>query len=107
MPAQERRGRREITEEEVDISPLASTTSTPGRPSGARRDPSGPVRASVAARIIAGVALAAAVVVVALVVLGGGSDYMLNADFQDASGLVSGDSVLIGPAQAGRSPRSA
>ena len=59
------------------------------------------MRAGVAARIIAGVALGAAIVVVALVVLGGGSDYTLRADFQDASGLVSGDSVLIGPAQAG------
>jgi phospholipid/cholesterol/gamma-HCH transport system substrate-binding protein len=51
--------------------------------------------------VIAGVALAAAIVVVALVVLGGGSDYTVNADFQDASGLVTGDSVLIGPAVAG------
>jgi phospholipid/cholesterol/gamma-HCH transport system substrate-binding protein len=102
MPARERRGRRGITEEEeVDISPLASTTSTPARPPGPRRGPSGPVRASVAARIVASVALAAAIVVVALVVLGGGSDYTLHADFQDASGLVTGDSVLIGPAQAG------
>ena len=51
--------------------------------------------------MIAGVALAAAIVVVALVVLSGGSDYTVRADFQDASGLVTGDSVLIGPAQAG------
>jgi phospholipid/cholesterol/gamma-HCH transport system substrate-binding protein len=55
----------------------------------------------VASRVIAGVALAAVVVVVALVVLGGGSDYTLHADFQNASGLVTGDSVLIGPATAG------
>ena len=61
----------------------------------------GPARASVAARIIAAVALGAAIVVVALVVLDGASDYTLHADFQDASGLVTGDSVLIGPAQAG------
>jgi phospholipid/cholesterol/gamma-HCH transport system substrate-binding protein len=50
---------------------------------------------------MAGVALAAAIVVVALVVLGGGSEDTVHADFQDASGLVSGDSVLIGPAVAG------
>jgi phospholipid/cholesterol/gamma-HCH transport system substrate-binding protein len=47
------------------------------------------------------VVLAAAIVVVALVVLGGGSDYSVHADFQDASGLVKGDSVLIGPAVSG------
>lgn len=46
-------------------------------------------------------ALALALVVVALVVLGGGSTYTLNADFQNASGLVTGDNVLIGPAAVG------
>jgi phospholipid/cholesterol/gamma-HCH transport system substrate-binding protein len=94
-----------ITEEEdSDISPAASTKDTPGRRPGssARRPaPSGPARAGTAARVIAGVALAAAIVVVALVVLSGGSDYTVHADFQDASGLVTGDSVLIGPAVAG------
>ena len=38
---------------------------------------------------------------VALVVLGGGSSYTLTADFQNASGLVNGDNVLIGPAAVG------
>ncbi len=33
--------------------------------------------------------------------LGGGGSYSLTADFQDASGLVNGDEVLIGPTQAG------
>lgn len=39
--------------------------------------------------------------VVALIVLGSGSTYTLNADFQNASGLVTGDNVLIGPAAVG------
>ena len=38
---------------------------------------------------------------VALLILGGGSSYTLNADFQNASGLVTGDNVLIGPAAVG------
>jgi phospholipid/cholesterol/gamma-HCH transport system substrate-binding protein len=42
-----------------------------------------------------------ALVVVALVVLGGRSSYTLNADFENASGLVNGDNVLIGPAAVG------
>ena len=42
-----------------------------------------------------------ALVVVALVVLGSGSTYTLNAQFQDASGLVTGDNALIGPAAVG------
>ena len=37
----------------------------------------------------------------ALLILGGGSSYTLNADFQSASGLVTGDNVLIGPAAVG------
>ncbi len=37
----------------------------------------------------------------ALLILGGGSSYTLNADFQNASGLVTGDNVLIGPAAVG------
>ena len=39
--------------------------------------------------------------VVAVLILGGGSSYSLNADFQNASGLVTGDNVLIGPAAVG------
>jgi phospholipid/cholesterol/gamma-HCH transport system substrate-binding protein len=40
-------------------------------------------------------------VVVGVLILGGGSNYSLNADFQNASGLVTGDNVLIGPATVG------
>jgi phospholipid/cholesterol/gamma-HCH transport system substrate-binding protein len=86
------------------IIPPASTTTPPGRRPGSSRPrgpTDGPARASLAARLIAGIALAAAIVVVALVVLTGGSPYTVHADFSDASGLVSGDSVLIGPAVAG------
>jgi phospholipid/cholesterol/gamma-HCH transport system substrate-binding protein len=54
-----------------------------------------------ATRVAAGAALVAALVVVGLIVLGGGSSYTLHADFLDASGLVTGDPVLIGPAKAG------
>ncbi|MGI8713587.1 MAG: MlaD family protein [Solirubrobacteraceae bacterium] len=61
----------------------------------------GSARASLAARVIAGGALAAAIVVVVLVVLTGGSPYVVNVDFQNASGLVTGNNVLIGPSQAG------
>jgi phospholipid/cholesterol/gamma-HCH transport system substrate-binding protein len=46
------------------------------------------------------VALAAAIVV-ALVVLTGNSSYTLNVDFQNASGLVTGNNVLIGPGVVG------
>ncbi|MGH2929764.1 MAG: MlaD family protein, partial [Solirubrobacteraceae bacterium] len=37
----------------------------------------------------------------ALLVFGGGSSYTLYADFENASGLVSGDNVLIGPTTIG------
>ncbi len=53
------------------------------------------------ARAAASGALILALVVVALVVLGGGGSYDLTADFQNASGLVTGDNVLIGPAAVG------
>jgi phospholipid/cholesterol/gamma-HCH transport system substrate-binding protein len=39
--------------------------------------------------------------VVGVLILGGGSSYSLSADFQNASGLVKGDNVLIGPAAVG------
>jgi phospholipid/cholesterol/gamma-HCH transport system substrate-binding protein len=54
-----------------------------------------------AARVVATVALVAAVAVVALVVLGGGSTYTLHVDFANASGLVTGNVVLIGPGNVG------
>ena len=46
-------------------------------------------------------ALFAAIVVVALIVLENGPGYTLHADFQDASGLVTGDLVFIGPNKVG------
>ena len=58
-------------------------------------------RASTAARAAAAAAITAAVVVVLVLVLGGGSSYTVRATFQDASGLVTGDNVLIGPATVG------
>jgi phospholipid/cholesterol/gamma-HCH transport system substrate-binding protein len=90
-------------EEESRIGPLQSTTGGPGRRRGsapAGGDHESP-RASTAARVAAAGALALALVVVALVVLGGGNSYSLRADFQSASGLVTGDNVLIGPAAVG------
>jgi phospholipid/cholesterol/gamma-HCH transport system substrate-binding protein len=53
------------------------------------------------ARIAAVAALLTAIVVVAVVVLGGSTTYTLRADFLDAGGLVTGDEVLMGPAQVG------
>jgi phospholipid/cholesterol/gamma-HCH transport system substrate-binding protein len=53
------------------------------------------------ARFAAAAALVLALVVVGLIVLEGGGSNTLNADFQNASGLVTGDLVLIGPAKAG------
>ncbi len=51
---------------------------------------------------IAGVAsVVGAVVLVALLVLGNSPNYTLQAEFQDAGGLVPGNLVMIGPAQAG------
>jgi phospholipid/cholesterol/gamma-HCH transport system substrate-binding protein len=52
-------------------------------------------------RWVAVLALFTAIVVVALIVLENGSSYSLNADFQDASGLVTGDLVFIGPNKVG------
>ncbi len=53
------------------------------------------------ARAAALASLAAAIILVALVVLGNGGGYTVRADFQDASGLVTGDQVMIGPAIVG------
>jgi phospholipid/cholesterol/gamma-HCH transport system substrate-binding protein len=58
-------------------------------------------RASMAVRVAASAALVAAVVVVLVLVLANGSGYTIHADFQDASGLVTGDNVLLGPAAVG------
>ena len=52
-------------------------------------------------RAAATTALLAAIVVVALLLLESGPSYTVQADFQDASGLVNGDVVLIGPARVG------
>jgi hypothetical protein len=67
----------------------------------------GAPRSSVAARVGALGALALALIVVGVLILGGGSSYSLSADFQNASGLVKGDNVLIGPAAGGPSTPSA
>jgi phospholipid/cholesterol/gamma-HCH transport system substrate-binding protein len=91
-------------EEESQIGPLETTTQGPGpRPGRARRVLGGDEspRVSKVARAAAAGALLLALVVVGLIVLGGGSSYTLNADFQNASGLVTGDNVLIGPAAVG------
>lgn len=53
------------------------------------------------ARLAAGGALLLALVLVALIVLDSGSSYTLRIPFQDASGLVKGNDVLIGPDRAG------
>jgi len=55
----------------------------------------------VVTRAAATTALLAAIVVVALLLLESGPSYTVQADFQDASGLVNGDVVLIGPARVG------
>lgn len=56
---------------------------------------------SLATRGLATLSLFAAVVVVALIVLGNSPSYSLHADFQDASGLVTGDLVMMGPSKVG------
>ena len=52
-------------------------------------------------RLSAGGALLLAVALVAAILLTGGSSYRVRAVFADASGLVPGDAVLIGPSQVG------
>jgi phospholipid/cholesterol/gamma-HCH transport system substrate-binding protein len=54
-----------------------------------------------AARVSALGALLVAVVVLAVLLLSSGSSYTLKVDLQDASGLVSGNQVLIGPSTVG------
>lgn len=91
------------TNEESHIIPQGMTRTPGWRPGSARQATAnrGSPRVSLAGRIAASTALVTALVLVALVVLGGGGSYTLHADFLDAGGLVSGDQVLIGPAQAG------
>lgn len=94
----------ELLEEESHIGPLDSTTGGPGRPPGVPPRAGGddrPGRSSAIASGAAAGALVLALVVVAVVVLSSGSTYTLNADFANASGLVTGDNVLIGPAAVG------
>ena len=91
-------------EEESHIGPHESTTGSPeARPASVSEELTGGAspRSSLAARVGAIGALALALVVVGVLILGGGSGYSLNADFQNASGLVTGDNVLIGPAAVG------
>jgi phospholipid/cholesterol/gamma-HCH transport system substrate-binding protein len=91
-------------EEESHIGTSPSTSGSPeGRPASVSEElvGGGTPRSGIAARIGAIAALALALVVVGALILGGGSSYSLSADFQNASGLVNGDNVLIGPAAVG------
>jgi phospholipid/cholesterol/gamma-HCH transport system substrate-binding protein len=94
-----------VQEEKSHIGPHESTTGDPGgQPASVSEELTGvgtSPRSSVAARVGAIGALGVALVVVGVLILGGGSGYSLNADFQNASGLVKGDNVLIGPAAVG------
>src|SRR5438445_6450914 len=56
---------------------------------------------SMAGRVAGAGALLAVLVLIALVVLGNQGGYTVKAVFENASGLVTGNSVLIGPAQVG------
>jgi phospholipid/cholesterol/gamma-HCH transport system substrate-binding protein len=56
---------------------------------------------SLAARLAAGAALLIAVIVILILVLGSSSPYTVRARFQNASGLVTGNNVLIGSASVG------
>ncbi|HWE32153.1 MAG TPA: MlaD family protein [Solirubrobacteraceae bacterium] len=60
-----------------------------------------PPDVSLIARLAAVAALAVAIVVVVLVLFGGGPSYTVKINFQDASGLVTGDLVMVGPANVG------
>jgi phospholipid/cholesterol/gamma-HCH transport system substrate-binding protein len=57
--------------------------------------------AGLAARLGAAAALLAAVIVVLILVFGSSSSYTVRAQFQNASGLVTGNNVLIGTAAVG------
>lgn len=61
----------------------------------------GTVGVSQAGRVAAAGALILALVAVALIVLENRSSYTIHADFQNASGLVTGNVVLMGPAKVG------
>ena len=76
-------------------------TKSDERPSAPSEQNGGASRASVAARAGAAAAIIAAVVVIVVLVFGSGNSYTISADFQNASGLVNGDNVLIGPATVG------
>jgi phospholipid/cholesterol/gamma-HCH transport system substrate-binding protein len=89
-------------EEKSRIGTSASTAGPDRRPASVSEElAGGPRRSSTAARAAAIGALGLALVVVGVLILGGGNGYTLNADFQNASGLVTGDNVLIGPAAVG------
>jgi phospholipid/cholesterol/gamma-HCH transport system substrate-binding protein len=84
----------------TDEPSLAGSSESNGQPR-AEGGSGGSARASQAARIGAAAAVIAAIAVVVVLVFGGGSSYTVNADFQNASGLVNGDNVLIGAATVG------
>lgn len=91
-------------EKERHITQPARTARTLARTPKTRRQlrPDPPARrASTIARVAAAGALLGAVLLVVLALFTSGSTYTLRAEFQDASGLVSGNDVLIGPAKVG------
>jgi phospholipid/cholesterol/gamma-HCH transport system substrate-binding protein len=68
---------------------------------GSRGSGAQPRRKPTVARVAGVGSLVLAIVLVALIVLGNGSAYTLDIPFRNASGLVVGNDVLIGPARAG------
>ena len=80
------------------VHATAATGARGGSPYPALKMDRGP---STVGRVAAGGALLLAIVVVAVIVFGGGPSYQVRLLFSDASNLVSGDSVLEGPAQVG------